>query len=836
MSLASQDNIDINNAYKYIDGDDIIDHSLKADGIPAPMLSYSQAAIFAVKHFDSLHHRRIDSSSQADIKEANKYTNAYRIFASNDHFRKENNEFLNKASEAEILETIKYAIYIHKNNLLQNYIMESKDKFINAAPLPFGMFLEGPMLGETFMKEVFKTSRSDGFAFELDKVIPRSFLSEDGEQILKSNKKYTNTEKTSESIKDDILNSLRNEDSISDYKYSESNNKLLEKQKSEILHNSFASIASELQKIGEVTGDKGIQEISMVIGSATTIASGISGVTALSGFAAVAPMGMIAVGAIAIFSVLTAESGGGLGEMMAAIQSSLKIINESLITIRKEMHEEFYKVHEELFEIYNFLYLHHMDNSIRLSRIDQKLSFSIIEISELVKLGIFRDPEQIIHNIDANILPNNPEDLKNDLKDLDYFALTVSKKDSFNGANLIPENLFSEYTQNQINLRSPINNIGFLVNYAKEQFKISDLSDGKNIPNFDSFYKTSLSFIRLITQATDYDSKLALQSNRLINENNGEYISNALKRLSDENNNIINTIDLMIENEVVKKVAQQYQTKLDDFKTYLNEERIKCSNGLTTWKGNQDESIKQTYSKHRDLSGNKIEAQNILIKSLNETEDKCIKNIKTSESYRTYKEETQMSGKLAVLYKNIIGDYTPKDSVNSFYKSYGVFFKSEIDGFIKLSKSLKKYDSIEVEVEVKPKTEDIKLTPTEEDLGTNKDNVEMAYLELKDLFQDILEQSDDINETLERKPLKAEKFNALLNKVNIEETFTISQVPEDLSLDLLVEYQCEVHCVNRYAQRYDEGFRAFMQHDQRMEYVIGIIKDLYDGEMPICHC
>ncbi len=117
MSLLKQDNIDINNAYKYLNGDGI-DYSSEPGHIPTPMLSYSTAAIFAAKHFDSLHNRQFDSLNHEDRQEAYKYINAYRIFSGNDIFIKENSEFLNSAKEADIIEITKYAINIHKDKVV----------------------------------------------------------------------------------------------------------------------------------------------------------------------------------------------------------------------------------------------------------------------------------------------------------------------------------------------------------------------------------------------------------------------------------------------------------------------------------------------------------------------------------------------------------------------------------------------------------------------------------------------------------------------------------------------------------------------------------------------
>lgn len=132
-----------------------------------------------------------------------------------------------------------------------------------------------------------------------------------------------------------------------------------------------------------------------------------------------------------------------------------------------------------------------------------------------------------------------------------------------------------------------------------------------------------------------------------------------------------------------------------------------------------------------------------------------------------------------------------------------------------------------------------KQNPKEID-NNNKDSEKIkigeAYLDLKSLFQEILDHSDEIKELFSNKPQINEKFDKLLDNVNIEETFAINPVPEGLTLEQLITHQCEVHCLNRYVKYYSDSYRAFMENDQRMENVIGVIKELNDEIAPSCYC
>ena len=63
----------------------------------------------------------------------------------------------------------------------------------------------------------------------------------------------------------------------------------------------------------------------------------------------------------------------------------------------------------------------------------------------------------------------------------------------------------------------------------------------------------------------------------------------------------------------------------------------------------------------------------------------------------------------------------------------------------------------------------------------------------------------------------------------------MSPIPESLNLDKLKNYQCEVHCLDSFIQRYDEGYRASMKHDQNMANVVAAINEM-SGEIQACYC
>lgn len=382
----------------------------------------------------------------------------------------------------------------------------------------------------------------------------------------------------------DIDNSFSQNKEGSEDQYNKNikNTEKTKEQQFKIIGASFMSIGSEFEKTGHITGNEGLQTAGMAIGSLGAAALGGATYIAESGLLAASGIGMVAAAGIALAGLIFSSKGDGDG-----LGESLVQIHKSLGVIRQEMHEEFHQVHKEIFELQKLVYQLHLYNYEKLERMMEFNNFGFYEVVGLVKTNIFSDAIKVDVNIETGVVPFDAKAFRDSLDVLKSIAIGVSKDTPFNGANLKPSLTSEVFIHDQLDFRSsPINNISFLIDYAKLKLHVKELPDGKNVVNFDLFYKGGQSFLKLVIQAIEHDHKVNNPAEKFINSNNIKYLETTLNNFLATNEAIVK-IMVTIRKQVVSAAIQKYIEQLEEFSQFIqiNAQEYSDKKGIEGLKG-----------------------------------------------------------------------------------------------------------------------------------------------------------------------------------------------------------------------------------------------------------
>lgn len=697
----------------------------------------------------------------------------------------------------------------------------------------------------------------------------------------------------------------------------EKENNNLNKESLEWLSNTFTALSDIINNVAIVTENKNIQKVAVGVGSAGSVALGAStymGAAALggatAGLAMASGIGMAAVGVYSIANLIVNKGDNKENPFVKQLYN----IERGVYTIIQEQREGFNQASKERIMIFNLNYEQYLNT---VAKLDLILKYNEIGFRKLAEMGLFTilySAEKESSNIKTGNLPFDVQGYLSAFNSFKDVALTAAKSSVFNGYNY--NDNIEAYLDRQALLReTPEGEIAFLVDYARDVFKINNLHKGEGITNPFVFYKAAKNLI-------DLNIKVCKNKKELITPEVSSYIKSFLDVLDKASDEITETM-IIFKTEVVsayikeyiKQInelgrfiqvkAQEYSDNKDitglkgeysllspDYETlrvqeheieygrggdhrchlkvhlkYVRRDDIHFSDeGWTVEKkesGYCHDGIKANYGMHPYEKA--AEAVNLkyiyyIENDLPKERIDCYDSIRNQEDYKRHLNKLISFDVLGIGIFNLLGikftlnarqiesnhfealaSISPKKTVDPSFN-----IKVEVPELLKLQKQYSeiKEDSTKLITQYETSGEMYKsgsnLIRKELDsleLNTSilkLEKVQKAYKHLLSMHKGIAEQLDDIKLTL-AKPEQAKKLEELADYlVNIE--FVFPSIIDNTALKQLEKYQCGIFCIDRYAQSYDSGYRAFMQHDQSMEIVIDIIKDLPIVGLSSCDC